>query len=456
MKKRRIFAGFAAAAIAASFMSISAVATPITPAGAGNDYTALTGVSDTTTFDKYLVMKKDASVPAGTVTYTIAADEDVDATDGKMPILAGVNGIKFVKQNSADTVAISGENKVATLTFASSDTAVAEAAADADDTIIWSTEDTSDEKAAVKSVGIDISECSFDEPGIYRWVITEECNIPGVTNDVGKGTEERYLDVYIVDNNGVLEFNSFVIHTTDEAAGRNILESGSYKDAASLGDEDPDETADQKSTGFTNAYETYNLEFGKEVTGNQGSKDKRFAFTVKTENANEATVYQLEGNWTKEPAQTSATVYEAVAMKTANNIESLTGAQLNAGYTFYLRDGEYVKILGLEAVAGDDKVSYEITEAAEEYVSSEGTDKVAVDAQGTEGEADYVAAKLHDDDTDGNIVDKDIYTGFTNNRTGVIPTGVILSVAAPAAVGVGVISLIAALNLRKKREDAEE
>ena len=54
-------------------------------------------------------------------------------------------------------------------------------------------------------------------------------------------------------------------------------------------------------------------------------------------------------------------------MTTANNVTELTGAQLNNGYTFYLCDGEYVKVKGLEVVSGTGAVTYTISEDEEDY-----------------------------------------------------------------------------------------
>ena len=77
--KRRIFAGFAAAALAASVMAVSASATEL-PQG---NYTPLEVGSSTdnhtTSFDKYLVMKKNANVPTAEFLYDVTAGTPVAA-----------------------------------------------------------------------------------------------------------------------------------------------------------------------------------------------------------------------------------------------------------------------------------------------------------------------------------------------------------------------------------------
>ena len=51
---------------------------------------------------------------------------------------------------------------------------------------------------------------------------------------------------------------------------------------------------------------------------------------------------------------------------------------------------------------------------------------------------------------------KDTNAKFTNTREGTIPTGVILSIAAPAAVGAAAIGGIAFILIRNKRRKSEE
>ncbi len=435
MKIKKLFAGFAAAALAAGMMSM-------VPASAA-DYTALTGLTGNGTADpafpvveKYLVMDKDASVPYGTYTFTIAPGTAVaaDNTAGseKMPILAGPAGAKFAKTVAADNTITLDTATSATLTFSSADSTTNEGDNSlSGKTIGFDNASATDEKVSIKSLTVDFSEVTFDEPGVYRYVITEAGTISGVTND---SDTTITLDVYVVDNNGALELNSYVLHKGEDAPAKNPATTPA---APTLAD---------KTTGFSNVYDTQNLEFGKEVTGNQGSKDKRFAVTVRTTGANAATVYQLDGNWEKEPDKKSATKYTAADMQTANNVTSLTGAQLNAGYTFYLCDGEYVKVKGLE-VNSTTPVTYAITEDAEEYKS---TETIAATV------AKYNDIN-HTDPVSGSIAaDKDVYTGYVNEREGVIPTGVIISIAAPAALAVIVAGCLVYLNVKRKREDSEE
>ncbi|MBO4235779.1 MAG: hypothetical protein J5928_05005 [Firmicutes bacterium] len=252
-----------------------------------------------------------------------------------------------------------------------------------------------------------------------------------------------------------------------------------------------------KSDHYTNKVSTYDLEFGKEVTGNQGSRDKYFKFTLTLEGltkpadekwtyggtdyeseelakqavdaataagetpdytqivhvpevkASVVTIDATDSIFTREPSKTAATIYEADGtdgMKEANSRDDddddTNGQQLIADvngkieWTVYLKDGEYVSFKDLPS-----GISYTVTEVEEDYKKTDGTDKVVS------------GDKKHDDAASGTL-DKSIYTGFTNTKNGIIPTGVIMSItggiALIAIAGAGLF----ALN-RRKDEDEE-
>ena len=54
------------------------------------------------------------------------------------------------------------------------------------------------------------------------------------------------------------------------------------------------------------------------------------------------------------------------------------------------------------------------------------------------------------------LLTADTTVAFTNNKTGAIPTGVILSIAAPACVALAVVGGIVLLKIKRSREDDEE
>lgn len=457
MKKRNFLAALASCAVVASMFPMTVSAT---------NYSSTIDGEKIVSIDKYLVMKTEANVPTADFEFVITAGEAIPYKEGKMEVLEGVGTPKFVVKKAEDDSVDAKDNKgtdtKAKVEFRSSDTTTPESADLGGKTINFKTTDVStDEKFVAKTVDIDFSDVVFPEPGVYRYIITESGTTAGVTNDA----QPRTLDVYVVDASAderKLAVNSYVIHTGTEAPDRNFVDSdGKYKEK--FGDE---EKLTDKSSGFTNHYSTQNLEFGKEVTGNQGSKDKYFKFTLTVEGAKGATLdvvttgidtvfhhVDTDGE-TKVYSTNAATVYDPQVMETANTVDGnpgLEGQQIVVGTTgtvtkdFYLNDGQYVKIVGLPKGA-----TYTITEVEEDYKSTSGTDKVWQEADGEE------LAKTYSDSTTGTIENTDIHTGYTNNRTGAIPTGVILSVAAPVVIGLAVLGGIIFLVIRNKKRDAEE
>ena len=110
-----------------------------------------------------------------------------------------------------------------------------------------------------------------------------------------------------------------------------------------------------------------------------------------------------------------------------------------------MQDGQYITVHGLAA-----NTAYALTENAEDYTAANGTDKEAIAAEGE------TPAKLYDDAVSGTM-DSDKYTGFTNDRSGTVPTGILLSIAAPAIIGIlalGGIIFLLVHGKKRKSEDA--
>lgn len=405
MQKRKITFQAASAAVMAAVMLM---ASNIPVMAAGTNYGEVISGTKTTTFDKYLVMDKQANVPNASFTYAVAAGQakSYDVDGKRFEVLAGVDADKVtITGTSAGTIAY--ENGDATLQ---------------DENSLVKDYDNTTEKYAKKTAMLDFSACDFTEPGIYRYVITESGTNQGITNDADL---TRIMDVYVNDASDTtekkLEIAGYVLHSNADDApditmGDSNGSSGEY-------------TA-TKSQGFTNVYDTSDLTFRKEVSGNQASHDKYFEFTVEITDAVAGTVYDVDITGADAASGSNAATIEANTGKT--NPTTLTvGADGTVTQKFYMQHGQEITILG---IAKD--TNYDVTENAEDYKST---------AAGVEN---------YKDNVEGTIVSTDLKTSYLNTRNGVIPTGI--------AVAVGPFAVIALLGgfgaasiAIKRRRDTE-
>ena len=387
MKKH---ARFLATLLAAVLLVVAAL-----PSAFAFKYTAVAGTS--TTFYKYLVMDVDANVPNATFAFTVAPGTAIAATENSVAVLAGI-----------------GTPTIADVIFTPNDTNSTTAGLPSDATGTT----TANKKYATKTATVDFSKISFTEPGIYRYIVTETATTTnqGVTNDE---SAKRTLDVYVIDNNGELEVSSYVLHTGTAApvAGTDKGSGDVTTPNAELGD---------KSSGFTNEYDTSNLTFSKTVSGNQASRDKYFAFTVTISDAVAGTVYTVDLSNADKSIGANPNAATTVITNDVTQPASLTAD--NNGtvtQTFYLQHDQEITIQGLAQ-----GTKYEVKENAEDYKSS------------------------NPNGITGTIASDDVTAAFTNTRDGVIPTGVLLTVAPFAAImAVGAVGIIVMVGKKRKRAE---
>lgn len=260
------------------------------------------------------------------------------------------------------------------------------------------TNPTAGKKYAQKSVTVTFPDTSFTKPGVYRYRINEmNSNVPGVTYD----PDPRYLDVFVVaDENNQLSVDSYVLRNTLS----DINRSGVYSTNPT-----------EKSAGFTNNITQYDFSFSKAITGNQGDKNKRFTFTLNITNAIPGT-------------------YPITVTDVANNPTSIT-VESNRTYTgtFDLTNGSSITIQGLNSGA-----VCTVSEDPEDYTASH-----VVDGGSTVTGASSGALTLTNDNR---------AVAFTNTRNGVIPTGVLLTVA-PFAIGLLIFGAVSVTMLARKKEE---
>lgn len=380
------------------------------PAFAAGNYDATIGGEKTTTFDKYLVMDAQAEVPNASFTYAVTAGtaKVYNVADKKFGILAGVDADKV-------TMAGVGSKTANTIAYSQGD------ATSNDENALVKGYDKTTEKYAKKTATLDFSNVLFTEPGIYRYIITESGTNQAVTNDEDA---TRVVDVYVNDDSGAdgkkLTIAGYVLHSneSDIKAGDDLGSTNANPDG--------------KSQGFTNKYDTSDLTFKKEVSGNQASHDKYFKFTVTIKDAVPGTVYNVNRLNAEETSKSNAATITENAGKT--NPDKLTvGTDGTVTKEFYLQHGQEITIQG---IAKDSH--YSVTEKAEDYKST------------AAGVADYK------DPVEGTIESADLKTSYLNTRKGVIPTGVMMTVAPFAAVtllgGAGVVTMV----MKKKKSSEEE
>ena len=233
---------------------------------------------------------------------------------------------------------------------------------------------------------IDLSSCTYTEPGIYRYIITGGYTVGGKDNiAVVDSGATRTLDVYVVDDGGTLKVAATLLHTGTDAPALEATGDAAY-------------ALDDKVDGFSGKLSADDeITIMKKVTGNQGDKSKKFTFTLE--------------------------IKKAIP----------TDGDGNGTATFKLADGESVKMVSLINGA-----EYTVTEDADGYKS---TAKIAGVAEG---------------ETAGTLGASDkIKTGYTNDKSGVIPTGILINnKAAVATVMAG--GVVAFMVIKKKREEAAE
>ncbi len=365
---------------------------------------------------------------------------------------------------------------------------------------------------AIKTVQMDFTACGFKEPGIYRYYIQETGDNVGVTNDYSVTGDDncwRTLDVYVEDATytvpgaqqtdpgtkvNALKIAGYVMYVGKQTEGPKagdataaegnpvLMEDGlSHTNPSGNGSVNGVEIEGAvKSEGIRNRYNTGDLSFEKIVTGNQASRDKFFKFTLTltgdiAEDIEDTAVFVIDeestmavvdgwANGSEYP--NDVTAFTKGAIFTANNasvnndtnIRYVSGTQLKAGYSFYLQDGQKVIVKGLPYGVG-----YELQEVQDDYVPSvelseeEGYDYVTKDGANDQSKVEASLNVVTGNDPTATIADTcisgDVDITFTNEREGTIPTGVVVSIAAPSAAAAALIGVLVVLHVKKKKED---
>lgn len=338
---------------------------------AAESSSAEAAVKKNPTITKQITKESNIYAPKTTFKFTVAPGTAVPASGNQKAIYAGpTNGVTL-------------DNDV-----------IASVPADSD---------IGNEKITVGTTKLNVNESVFTtgknaKPGIFRYVVSEVAadNDGNKYEGVAYTTEQKYFDVYVTsDDDGNLEVSSylFVDKNNPKSKGEGV---------------------------FTNDYSSHHdtlkdLTVKKEVTGNQGNRNKDFKFTIKVDGAAGEQYYVT---FSDRKAPTTLVSGEAK--------------------TITLKDNETAKIFGLsetdeytvtEASYADD--GYTTTIDNEEKLTATGTIKKDTEAGTTA------------DNGDKNIT-------VVNDKTTNSPTGIFLHVAPYIAlIGAAIVSSL--LFFRRKR-----
>ena len=343
-----------AAALALSVTALAAPAFAVDPEPIATSTGSSTSVSgpSSVSFDKYIVLDQTAKVPNATINFSVTGSDN------------GIGGA---------VVKGTGTPQASTATFTAGQ--MTYTSAQNGDTITLD----SGKAYASSSFTVDFSSISYTAPGTYRYALTEtDPSVPGISSD----SNTYYIDVYVtVDNtNGNLTAAVYGLANSDRNA---------------------------KVTGLVNNYTSAGLSVTKDVTGNQGDRNKEFEFTI--------TLTGTEGAALTQGNTYPISVTGGTATTTnPTEIEVRNDGGLKAEAKVYLKDNMTATVQGLPA-----GITYQIVE--KDYSGEGYTTGYQIN--------DETAVSSSRDTGTKQTTDSATTVKFTNNREGVVPTGILLDVA---------------------------
>ena len=392
------------------------------PMYAQNVYTPATG--GTVDVEKYLIYDSDANAPTATFNYTITAGTAIEAADGKLAVFAGddhsVVGAPTIENasfNSNSAKYTSPQDVVTTLGKHANITKDPVTLANG-------------EAYSRDEVTVDFTNVKFNEPGVFRWVITEqESTVASVVND---SDNTRILDVYVDHKQfdeqsaqGELEVKGYVLHNTD-----------TFQPSSSSTPAEPGGTESTKAIGFVNRFVSYDVTLKNIVEGNQASHTKYFAYTVSLENAgasNKIDIDFINADATV-PNLDTDTATKASFKGQSNPTVINTDSEGKANITVYLQHNQKIAMRGIQKNA---KVT--IVETAEnDYITEH-------EASPREPGLTVTIDELTEN--------RDVI--FYNIRNGAIPTGVLTTII-PGILIVCAAAAAYFFIMKKKKEDEED
>lgn len=279
--------------------------------------------------------------------------------------------------------------------------------------VVYTPEDkfSTDNKTCQKELEIDWTGVNIKEPGLYRWELTKSVvksdDDQDSANTPSNANEKTYLYAFVEVNNVGLQVSAVGLATDEELKDKN--------------------------SSFTDNYpiNTLELSISKTVTGNQGSREQYFKYTVDLGAPGKLNgTYDIKGITVDVPK----TAYNAAV----KNPTSVTFEDGKAQVSFWMKHGEVAKIAGLlygteYTIVESENVGYEVTSVT----------------TGDTTVKEYGAATVSDTSLEVNTT-----VAFTNNKEATVPTGIVLESGAPIYGLLLAMGLAVVMFIGKRKEEA--
>ena len=291
------------------------------------------------------------------------------------------------------------------------------------------------------TVELSFDKTKFTEPGIYRYILTEAAMTTEQTDidikdgdKAGNHTENTlYLDVYVSNVSNAISVVAAVL-STSTAAPKMSDEPGTIEGTLETA------TYTTKIDGFYNHFETYQVVLKKKVTGSMGDKSKFFPFDL-----NLGYAEGDDANTTIEGVKVNVAV-DAGATKGTGDY-AIGGANGSTYSDITIKDAGTVTIKGLPKKTIM-KMKETITEGEGYNISSVVTgmaDSTNL-SPAVKVEGDFVTEGTVNG-TDGANIE------YTNNRTSISPTNVVMRFAPYLFILGGAIMLLFASRRRRSEQE---
>ena len=454
MKLKRIFAAMSAAFVMAFAMPLGMAVNAEEPGSASSktqvEYKELVcGAGDKVTFDKYLIVDSGVvKTPKVDFEFEVSAGKAVGYSSESLKINPGT----IEPAPSVGKASFDGDKELKVI-------------GDSSPLKDYGGENKSlGKKYAVVPVEFSLENVKFKEPGIYRYVVKEKTD--GVASCYTTATEKLVVDVYVIDkseNDPDSKKPLLALQTTGEETNVKpfvvissiaLTQEDSTLAVKPQDGGEPVYNPNKKNDRLVNEMKSHDLYFAKKVSGNQASRDKFFEFTVNISGLSNGAKLGVDiANAVAKVDQTKspATKSEYNNKTNPTEIEDVDSDGV-IEEKFYLQHDQYIIIKGIPEGA-----AYNVAEEKEDYKKTAAnsiTDtnkKLSFDID-NDPATDTV---VFSDETSGTVAKDrttDIYTGYLNEKDGIVPTGIVLGFAPVIIIGIAVTAGIIFLVVRRKKD----